>query len=103
MKAREHEQLTKEYRETIKINEQRMRDFYFDMNEKLEMLRARIGDRECLDLVHEAQYLLENFVPNTPISDRRNAAATLGSIKSERKTASSRENGKKGGRPKKTA
>ncbi len=32
----------------------------------------------------------------------RSAASALGSIRSEKKTASSRENGKRGGRPKKT-
>jgi hypothetical protein len=34
--------------------------------------------------------------------ERLSAAATLGSIKSERKAIASRENGKLGGRPKKT-
>jgi hypothetical protein len=33
--------------------------------------------------------------------DRSNAAAALGSVRSERKTAAVRENGKKGGRPRK--
>lgn len=40
-------------------------------------------------------------VAKTVISDASFAAKTLGSIKSEKKAKSSRENGKKGGRPKK--
>lgn len=52
-------------------------------------LKARYGENLTVEQVrHE-------------MSPVKSAAAALGSIKSDRKSATSRENGKKGGRPKK--
>lgn len=52
-------------------------------------LKSRYGESLSVDEVHHE------------MSPVKSAAAALGSIKSERKSATSRENGKKGGRPKK--
>lgn len=52
------------------------------------MLKSKYGENLTVEQVH---------LETTPI---KIAAAVLGSIKSERKAATSRENGRKGGRPK---
>lgn len=53
-------------------------------------LKSRYGENLSVEDVHHE------------MSPAKIAAAALGSIRSERKAASSRENGKRGGRPKKS-
>ena len=50
---------------------------------------------ECATPDDAKRIIIENLTP------RSAAAASLGSAKSERKTAAARENGRKGGRPRK--
>lgn len=61
-----------------------------------------VADRGCLtqkQLDEVMDIALNNDSGEFEISDKNPAAVALGSIKSERKAQSSRENGKKGGRP----
>jgi len=50
--------------------------------------------------IEDAENYLEE-IKNSPDNNIKSAASILGSIKSERKSKSSAENGKKGGRPRK--
>lgn len=61
-----------------------------------KLIHKEISTRECL--IEMNKNLGSTLIR---ISDIRIAAGLLGSIKSKKKTEASRENGKKGGRPKK--
>ena len=70
--------------------------------------RGNTVDRIYLEIVLENQ-TVRVFTHNEEIDEElplciniKSAASLLGQIKSEKKAASSRENGKKGGRPKKS-
>jgi len=62
---------------------------------------AEAEQREMIQTAAELKNAINEWADQwNDIIDRSTAAATLGSIKSPRKAASSRENGKRGGRPK---
>jgi len=80
------------------------------MKSKISQIRAEVSrlqrkgrDKEAKRLWREG--VLGLYAGNIIDDEIQNAAATLGrkggSVKSEKKAASSRENGKKGGRPRK--
>jgi hypothetical protein len=71
---------------------------------------AGMTKKQIIDLISGVQYGLRGTEPHATPEEieaeaeaiiRSNAAAALGSIRTDRKSASSRENGKRGGRPKK--
>ena len=79
-------------------------DEYFDTLTPESILMECLKDAECLPIYAEItpSALREIKTYGYDVRDWRKskAAASLGSIKSDKKSASSRENGKLGGRPK---
>jgi len=74
---------------------------YIDDNYQIERVESNI--KYNCDISHLFDdYDVEEFLDEVQnIADRKRAASMLGSIKSEKKAQASRENGRKGGRPKK--
>jgi hypothetical protein len=61
-----------------------------------EVLALAIAQRYNYDILIDGQLL------NLPLIDRSQAAAAMGAVTGGRKAATARENGKRGGRPRKT-
>ena len=74
-------------------------DYKISFEDILETLKESVKEKTYFEIgFPNCRTLLDGI---QKLQNVNNAASILGSIKSERKSKSSRENGKKGGRPKK--